>query len=385
MLHDAGQDVRRGFRTNAGLLDEWQRRHRLYIHEQQKKIHRNPADTRCLQLGTCVCGKTKRSSDAWRFFLNLREVFKRVFWKQQQRLSPERELLAAHAIVFQFETDATAADAGDGADLPASVWLHPGYVHYGTWQFAAVHLQEVASDLPEEQAVVAVRWLQVLSSADDPAASRTQTCIDHVKTLLDLEKAWAISMWRISEEERDWPLDETSSTVPVRACDVERAVVWRGLAEQGCSDKKSKKRAAPEKRGQGKKPRASNESHAVAPVGDALLQELDQLEMLDAAEATIVARTQAADPELDSDEARSIFAGMTEWASSGTTAATQRRSFHKQRVKTAAWTQLEASQVWNPCLSQARALQTMMWLQACAAPEQFSLMTVSNWSAPGPA
>ena len=224
-------------------------------------------------------------------FLNVREFLSRLCRKQKQRVTEFREKLEAHALVFRFAAqDAEAEPVPAAEPAGTAVWLHPGYVHFGSWNFAAVHLRQIATDMPEREAR-GLRWLRIDSSDEDPAAARVQTCIDHFKALLAFDQAWCLSLWVISEEESDWPADETSSTVPVRACAVEPCVIWRGSSEEDRRRKQTaRKRMVPQPKAGSKKPRATmgalQDDFAAA------------LELLDSSEADPAARGSA----LDSDD-----------------------------------------------------------------------------------
>ena len=235
MCH-SGQEVRRQQKTNAALSEEWARRHGIYYHDLQAKIMLNPGDSRCLQLGMCVCGQHEESSpDSWFLSQNVRHMMAEIFRKQKSQDSQERLLLQGHAIVLRCAANPDPPVPRTEVDMdsegPATdIWLQPGHVHFGNWNFTAVQLEEEwdsASHLTDET----VRVLQALSHYLDPTVKRVRTATRHYKELLDFDKPWWLSIWRISEVELHWPEGHSSEAVPVVAC-CEPRQVWRGTCEE---------------------------------------------------------------------------------------------------------------------------------------------------------
>ena len=236
-----GQDVRRMNKTNDDVLKAWTRRHGIYYHNQQPSVRLNPAASRCMQLGMCVCSQHADSSpNSWQLSSNVRAAMATIFWKKKQESSEERRLLEDHCIVLRFALSHEGPSQRSicKQEQPRTdIWLHPGHVHFGNWLFTAMQMGEDYA--PEYTLPDAVRLLSAPCQFFDPNLEKVRTATAHYKACLGFTKTWWMSVWRISEVEEHWPVGGTCEQVPVVACAAEPVLVWRGAdAEDARRSKK---------------------------------------------------------------------------------------------------------------------------------------------------
>ena len=242
--------------TSKHLDQVWRERHSVYYDREQKKITGEAKTSICHDLGMCVCGKADGSSpeSLW-LWENLKQFFKKWFWKKQKKPSPLRKLLEERRIVVQFEaaqpdldheleaidTDTVHADSSLPETLPKDLWFCPAFLHYGNWHFAALQLFG-SNDCPK--AATASDKFQMLDvGTDSQAADRVLNDVKLFKTLVNFDFMW--SFWQISDREELWTMDNSSACVPVVPCDCEQFFVWAGLLnEAGRRGRPSRKRKA---------------------------------------------------------------------------------------------------------------------------------------------
>ena len=184
------QDVRRNPGSNSTWADAWKRRHAVYYREKQPSIGSLKPPTICEQVGMCVCAESSKGS--WLLSENLKRLLPKLFTKKKKVASPERQLLEEHQIVFRFVT----ADVRDDGCVE-DVWLHPAYINFSLWRFAAMRLLPVPASDVTAATPSDCRPLHV--DPTDMTASTVQNSVEHFKSAPRLEHAWSLEFWRISE------------------------------------------------------------------------------------------------------------------------------------------------------------------------------------------
>ena len=314
------------------LVESWSQKHTVYYHNEcppiPKKLTPKFVPSQCFRLGMCIC-KPGQNQDASFFHANLVRWLKPSFQSVKKKKSAPRQLLEDCYIVLRFQMVPALPVSAENAELEqwldmafdqdqeqqqhpqqlqqppqqqqvdddTSIWIHPGYLNFTSWQGSGMRLSEGDLEVLSGQQT----WT-LLHTVVTVASTLPGLFARH----FDFALAWTCEVFAIIQN--DQPL-HPDNMIPDRVKvsrfhTVSKMLVWRGSAnEKHSRDQQqakkrtraggpakgrpaSKNRAAPRPRGQ---------SHPMPPVVDPVVDAGSGLPCEDAEDAGSDAGS--ADPE----------------------------------------------------------------------------------------